>query len=114
MPKLIYFPVQGRAQMIRFLLDAKGIQFEDQHVTGPQWQEIKAAGTYGNCQTPIYVRDDGTFMTQSNAIMKSLAMEHGYAPQNPQVMYEAEWFHGMIVDVIEQPARFGMLRDEPT
>ena len=46
--------------------------------------------------------------------MKSLAMEHGYAPQNPQVMYEAEWFHGMIVDVIEKPARMAILRDEPT
>ena len=53
-------------------------------------------------------------MTQSTAIVKALAMEHGYSPQTPTAMYEAEWFHGMIVDVIEQPARFGISKDEPT
>ena len=53
-------------------------------------------------------------MTQSTAILKALAMEHGYSPQNPTAMYEAEWFHGMIVDVIEKPARMALLRDEPT
>ena len=53
-------------------------------------------------------------MTQSTAIVKALAMEHGYSPQTPAAMYEAEWFHGMIVDVIEKPARMAILRDEPT
>ena len=29
MPKLLYFPVQARAQAIRYLLGAKGVVFED-------------------------------------------------------------------------------------
>ena len=47
MPKLIYFPVQGRAQAIRFMLAAKGVDFEDQRITGAEWGPMKEAGTYG-------------------------------------------------------------------
>ena len=53
-------------------------------------------------------------MTQSVAILKTLCMEHGYAPQNPSVMYETEWFHGMMTDVMEKPARVHVKRDDAT
>ena len=29
MPKLLYFALQGRAQAIRYMLAAKGVDFED-------------------------------------------------------------------------------------
>ena len=81
MPKLYYFQLQGRAQAIRYLLSAKNVAFEDCQITGVEWGPMKAAGTYGEgAQMPILVNDDGTFKTQSMAILKSLAMEHGYMP----------------------------------
>ena len=64
MPKLIYFPVMGRAQAIRFLLDVKGVQFEDARITGAEWGPMKAAGTYGvGSQLPVWVADDGSYQT---------------------------------------------------
>ena len=85
MPKVIYFNVQGRAQAIRFLLGAKGVAFEDVRMTGEEWGAAKAANTYGEgAQLPLYVRDDGSKMAQSMAILKALAFEHGYAPETVQ------------------------------
>ena len=101
--------------MIRYVLDVKGVAFEEENVSLEQIAEMKAAGTYGHkTQVPIFVRDDGTYMSQSTAILKALCMEHGYGPQNPTVMYESEWFHGIIVDVMEGPNRIALLLDEPT
>ena len=87
MPKLIYFPVQGRGQAIKYLLGAKGVAFEDQVITGAEWGPIKEAKTYGDSQLPVYVRDDGSYVNQSMAILKMLAYEHGYMPETPAQVY---------------------------
>ena len=56
---------------------------------------MKEAGTYGPPEgtgMPIWVEDDGTFKTQSMAILKFMAHEHGFFPQTPAAMFEAEWY----------------------
>ena len=62
MPKLVYFPLQGRAQASRYCLAHKGVEFEDVRLTYAEWGEAKAAGTYtavgGNI--PAFIEDDGT------------------------------------------------------
>ena len=46
------------------MLAVKGIEFEDQCITGAEWGPIKAAGTYGEgAQLPIYIDDNGKFFT---------------------------------------------------
>jgi glutathione S-transferase len=113
MPKLIYFPVQGRAQAIRYLLDAKNVTYEDERIGGDVWGPMKQAATYGaGSQLPIYVNDDGTYMTQSVAILKSLAFDHGYAPTSGSVVFESEWFFATIGDVFEKPERYAMMKDD--
>ena len=113
MPKLIYFPVQGRAQAIRFMLAAKGVEFEDQRITGAEWGPMKAAGTYGaGSQMPIFVQDDGTYFTQSMAILKMLAFEHGYMPTTAKCHYEVAWMEGVSVDIIEKPERYALMKDD--
>ena len=116
MSKLIYFPVQGRAQAIRYLLESKGIAYEEQNVGGADWQALKQAKTYGDAQLPVMVAADGTFRTQSVAMLKSLAMEHGYAPQDATALYEMEWFFGTQADYIEptMAKRAAYLKDAPT
>ena len=112
MPKLIYFPVQGRAQSIRYLLGAKGVAFEDQMITGAEWGPMKEAKTYGDSQLPVYVLDDGSYFSQSNAILKMLAMEHGYAPSTSKCLYEVEWMYAVVVDIIEKPERYALIKDD--
>ena len=43
-----------------------------------------------------------------------LAKEHGYAPQTPKALFEAEWLYGTVVDIIEKPERYVLLKDEAT
>ena len=115
MPKLVYFGLQGRAQAIRFLLGAKGVTFEDEKLTFETWGPIKAAGTYGEgAQLPVWVADDGKIFTQSVAILKMLAHEHGFSCETAMQTYEEEWFYATVVDIIEKPERFFLAKDDST
>ena len=115
MPKLIYFPVQGRAQAIRYMLASKNVPFEDERIDGATWGPIKAAATYGvGSQLPVWVNDDGTYMTQSLAILKTLAHVHGYSASTSSVLYETEWFYALIFDVLEKPERYAIMKDDAT
>ena len=115
MPKLIYFPVQGRAQGLRYMLAAKGVEFEDVRITGAEWGPMKESQKYGaGAQLPVWERDDGTFMTQSLAMLKSLAMDLGYAPSDSKTLFETEWFYALGFDVFEKPERFAILKDDAT
>ena len=117
MPKLLYFNLQGRAQAIRYLLASKGVAFEDQRLTFEEWPAVKTSGTYGEGpQMPLWVQDDGKYFMQSRAILKMLAFEHGYMPENAQQEYEAEWYLSTVVDCIEmkRDALFVLFNDAPT
>ena len=39
--KLIYFPVKGRAEMIRLTFAASGVKYEDCRVTKEEFQKLK-------------------------------------------------------------------------
>ena len=115
MPKLVYFPLQGRAQAIRYMLGAKGVQFEDVQHTFEEWGAIKAANTYGEgTQLPCWVQDDGTVLSQSMAILKMLAVEHGYWPTTAKAAYQVGWMEGLIGDVIEKPTQYAFMKDDAT
>ena len=97
------------------MLAAKGVEFVDEHITYAQWNPIKESGKYGEgTQVPIWERDDGTYLTQSFAILKSLAMDLGYAPADSKTLYETEWFYATDADLFEKPERFALLRDDAT
>ncbi len=40
-----------------------------------------------------------------------LAMEHGYAPQTSKALFEAEWYQGVAIDILEKPERMVMMVD---
>lgn len=63
---------------------------------------------------PIYVTDDGKYFTQSVAILRMLAVEHGYAPETAKQVYEVEWFQGTVVDIMESADRFALIKDDAT
>lgn len=100
MPKLVYFPLQGRAQAVRYFLAHKGIEFEDIKLTFEEWAPIKAAGTYTDVggSLPSYIADDGTKMNQGAAILHYLTMKHGASPQTPEEQYEMCWYYETVQD----------------
>ena len=47
MPQIVYYDIQGRAQALRYVLAAAGVEFEDKRLTGEEWAAEKANNTYG-------------------------------------------------------------------
>ena len=88
--KLYYFGVYGRGEPIRMVLHKAGVEFEDVRFTQDQWKEAKAAGLSPSGQLPMIELDDGTKMTQCDAICRYLATVHGLVPKDPMTEYHGE------------------------
>lgn len=43
--KLVYFPLRGRAELIRLILEAKGISYQDETIPSEKWGDKKACKT---------------------------------------------------------------------
>ena len=76
MPKLLYFGLHGRALKIRMLCKHANIAFSDENPEKNGWKawpELKAEfPTRGGL--PWWTADDGKVFTQSDAILKALAL----------------------------------------
>jgi len=71
--KLVYFPVRGRAQALRYMCLDNDITLEEQVVSG-DWATLKPKCVFG--QLPVL--HDGNFeIAQSNAILRHVARKHG-------------------------------------
>jgi len=74
--KLVYFPVRGRAQALRYMCLDNDIALEEQVVsmTSGEWPALKPKCVFG--QLPVL--HDGNFeIAQSNAILRHVARKHG-------------------------------------
>ncbi|RUS71429.1 hypothetical protein EGW08_020812 [Elysia chlorotica] len=74
--QLIYFPVRGRGENIRLLLNDNGVDYEEVNC-GPRetWlKEYKPQMAFG--QAPC-LKDGELSLVQSNAILRYLARKHG-------------------------------------
>ena len=90
-PKLVYFPIAGRAGCIRDAFKLGKIEFEDVHVTFEQFKEKKAAGEYTLGALPVLILDDGTQVTQSNAILRWVGKQANLYPTDAtQALYVDE------------------------
>jgi len=81
--KLTYFPVRGRAEAIRYILKDNDIAFEDRRVTFAEWPSLKPSMPLGHL--PIMDFGDGLVLSESVAILRHIAREHGlYGSDNKE------------------------------
>ncbi|XP_069485143.1 glutathione S-transferase P 1-like [Ambystoma mexicanum] len=78
-----YFPMRGRAEMMRFLLSDQGCRWTDEEISFEKW----ASGEVDFKQTAVFGQmprmKDGDFtLYQSGAIMRYLARKHGLYGKN--------------------------------
>lgn len=79
--KLTYFELPGRAEMSRLVLIYAGIKFEDNRVSGGDWQTMKSDVKPWH-QLPI-LEADGRTISQSNAILRYVGRIAGLIPADP-------------------------------
>jgi glutathione S-transferase len=81
--ELVYFPLRGRANLIRLILAHSGIQHT---ATVPDWPAYKPKTPFG--QLPVLRQtsnDSNDFeLSQSGAIVRYLARDAGLIPTDPQ------------------------------
>ena len=69
MPKVTYFDVRGRAEVIRLLLEESNTPYCERRISIEEWPEIKSNFTYG--QIPVY-QEGELLLNQCNAIYRYL------------------------------------------
>lgn len=77
--ELIYFDAPGRAESIRIMLHAAGVDFTDTRVAGKDWPAVKASTPLGS--VPVLKIDDVQH-TQSLALARYAANLAGFYPAN--------------------------------
>ena len=83
---LYYFPIRGRGEQVRLLFHALDISFEDVHVQGNAFPELKKQGPEMLAFGSLPMLEDGTFrLCQGPVILSYLARKHDAAPSDPQL-----------------------------
>ncbi|KAI9220284.1 glutathione S-transferase [Blastocladiella britannica] len=76
-----YFPIKARAELIRLVLEAAGVPYENK---APNWPADKEVAPFG--QLPLlHFKDDAghdTVLAQSMAIVRYLSKKHGLVPKD--------------------------------
>merc|ERR1712137_637639 len=86
-PQLIYF---GLPESIRQTLKAGNVEFEDVRLTQEEFQQRKATGEFAFGQLPVLVLDNGTKVTQSNAILRWAGKQSGLYPQDDTLALQVD------------------------
>lgn len=87
MVKLIYFELEGRAELTRFLLRAGNIDFEDCRISLSAWPQHKANFPFG--QLPVLYWD-GEELAQAPAIARFVARKVGLAGKSDLEFAQAD------------------------
>merc|ERR1712080_485992 len=87
MVKLVYFELEGRAELTRFLLRAGNIDFEDCRISLSDWPQHKANFPFG--QLPVLYWD-GEELAQAPAIARFVARKVGLAGQADMIFTHTE------------------------
>jgi glutathione S-transferase len=99
--KVLYFPLPGRAEVARLLCHTatKKIEWKDERLEFASWAEgpMKAKTSFG--QLPCLELPDGTFLAQSSAIDRFLAVKTGAEPKDELAWARSDEVYAYMEDV---------------
>lgn len=81
-PTFNYFPIRARGFVGRALLHAAGVEFNDNRIAFDQWEAVKPTTPFGHI--PTYEDSTIGVLTESGAIARYLARQHGLAGRCPK------------------------------
>lgn len=73
MTSITYFPIRGRVECSRLILEHVGATYEDKRISFQEWGELKVTLPYG--QLPYY-QDDEVSIPQSQAMVRHLGRKY--------------------------------------
>ncbi|PVU94766.1 hypothetical protein BB561_002275 [Smittium simulii] len=98
--KVVYFPVPGRAQIIREILNLAGAKWEN---SVPNWPADKDAQPFNRLPVLIEAKPDGTefVLTESSVISRYLASKYGVLSSDSYERARQEQLADQIADSYE-------------
>uniref|UniRef100_A0A0B6ZQ81 glutathione transferase n=1 Tax=Arion vulgaris TaxID=1028688 RepID=A0A0B6ZQ81_9EUPU len=94
--KLVYFNLRGRGEILRLLLHAAGVHFEDQRVEFAQWPALKSNTPDG---TLPYLSIDGKDYGESMPLARYIAKKYNLAGKNEIEQLSADIILNYIDDI---------------
>jgi len=107
--KLTYFDIQGRAEVIRLCFRAAGVPFQDNRITGEQWQKLKDKTPYGGL--PILEMEGQTF-GESGAIMRWAARKFGLSGKTDGEALVVEAVLAQTISLLDNFVSWHFCKDE--
>jgi glutathione S-transferase len=99
LPRLIYFPSRGRAEVIRLVAAEAGVAFDEENFKGPEeFAALKASGRLPFLAVPVW-EEDGLRLAQSAAIANHIARAHGLTGKSPREQALIDQAMGALEDV---------------
>eukprot|EP00830_Metopus_es_P020189 TRINITY_DN789_c0_g1_i2.p1 TRINITY_DN789_c0_g1~~TRINITY_DN789_c0_g1_i2.p1 ORF type:complete len:472 (-),score=113.76 TRINITY_DN789_c0_g1_i2:2-1378(-) len=102
-PKLYYFDMPARGEMLRLLLRHAKVNFEDVRIKMPEWPAMK--NNFPMKQLPV-IEAQGKQFFQTDAMMHSLSLKYGYLPLEPMKYSKVIEACGIVKDFFEEFAKF--------
>jgi len=84
---LHYFDLYGRAEVLRMLLKAHSVDFEDHRFGSEEWIRLKPKAEFQVC--PL-LEVEGKTLCETRAILRFLCMRKDLYPSNPKEIYLCE------------------------
>lgn len=106
-PIITYFPIRGRAEPIRLMLEELGVDYEENPVALRQWRDLKPQMPFG--KVPVYQEGD-LKISESHAIYRYLARKYGLYGDSEHDVIRCEILEHVLSDAIEA---FGRLMWSP-
>uniref|UniRef100_A0A914XIX4 glutathione transferase n=1 Tax=Plectus sambesii TaxID=2011161 RepID=A0A914XIX4_9BILA len=99
--RLVYFNVQGRAEIARLLFHEAGEKFEDHRIEFSEWPAFKPHTPFG--QLPV-LEYNGKQLAQSGTINRFLAHRFGLAGKTEWEQAQVDEFGGYVSDSLNKLA----------
>jgi len=107
--KLTYFNLRGRAEVSRLMLAHKGVEYEDNRITGDQWKALKPKTPFGGLPLLEY---NGLELSQSMTIGRFLAREMNLAGKTRTEEAQVDMVVDCIIDLIGARVKAVFEKDE--
>lgn len=107
--KLTYFNGRGRAEIVRLVFAAAGVEYEDVRIEKEQWPALKPSTPFG--QVPVF-EVDGVKLCQSNAIARLLARRFNLAGKTDLDQARADMLIDCYEDTVKPILAFFFEQDE--